>query len=87
MLAEFRSGPPTRLTSWLRKGLDWGSDAEVKLLQMCITSVIEAKVELVNVVQVMLHYRILPCQRQASLMWAYQSDDGPTVRQLFPYLS
>ena len=30
--AEFRSGPPTRLTSWLRKGLDWGSDAEVKLL-------------------------------------------------------
>jgi hypothetical protein len=28
--AEFRSGPPARLTSWLKKGLDWGSAAEVK---------------------------------------------------------
>ena len=39
--------------------------------------------ELVNVVQVMLHRRILPCQRRASPMWAYRPKDEPTMRQLF----
>ena len=44
---------------------------------------IKAKAELVDVVQVMLHRRILPCQRRASPMCAYQLEDEPNVRQLF----
>ena len=31
-ILEFRSGPPTRLTSWTAKGLDWGSQTEVQTL-------------------------------------------------------
>ena len=27
----FRSGPPARLTTWIRKGMDWGSATEVKV--------------------------------------------------------
>ena len=41
---------------------------------------ITAKVELVNVVQVMLHHCLLPCQCRASPMWAYQLEDQPTVQ-------
>ena len=44
---------------------------------------IEAKIELVNVVQVMLRRHILPCQRRSSPMWDYRTDDDPTVRRLF----
>ena len=29
---DFRSGPPTRLTSWTSKGLDWGSQPKVQML-------------------------------------------------------
>lgn len=39
-IPEFRSGPPTRLTSWTTKGLDWGSQTEVKMLQKRITNVL-----------------------------------------------
>ena len=31
-MPDFRSRPPTRLTSWTAKGLDWGSQPEVKVL-------------------------------------------------------
>jgi hypothetical protein len=51
---EFRSGPPARLTSWTRKGLDWGSPTEVESLQKCISNMIRAGATLTNVVQVML---------------------------------
>jgi hypothetical protein len=81
--AEFRSGPPTRLTSWLKKGLNWGSAEEVKSLQKRITSMIETNIKLTNVVQVMLRRRLLPCQHRASPMWAYQPEDPDTVRQFF----
>jgi hypothetical protein len=80
---EFRSGPPARLTSWLKKGLDWGSAVEVKSLQKRISSMIEAKIELVNVIQVMLHRRLLPCQHRASPMWAHRLEDPATVSQFF----
>ena len=33
---EFRSGIPTRLTSWIEKGLSWGSPVELTGLQTCI---------------------------------------------------
>ena len=75
--AEFRSGPPARLTSWLKKGLDWGSAAEVKSLQKRISVMIEAKIELVNVIQVMLHCRLLSCQHRASPMWVTSSRTRP----------
>ena len=59
---EFRSGIPTRLTSWKETGLSWGNSAEVTGLQTCIKDLIDRKVKLVTVVQVMLFCRILPCQ-------------------------
>ena len=62
---EFRSGIPTRLTSWKETGLSWGNSAEVTRLQTCIKDLISRKVKLVTVVQVMLFRRILPCQRRA----------------------
>ena len=60
---EFRSGVPMRLTSWKEKGLAWGSAVELNGLQTCFRNMISKKIKLVNVVQVMLLRRILPCQR------------------------
>jgi hypothetical protein len=47
---DFRSGPPTRLTSWTAKGLDWGSTAEVQMLQKRITNMIGKNTGLTNVI-------------------------------------
>ena len=58
---EFRSGIPMRLTFWKEKGLAWGALAELTGLQNCVKTMISKKIELVNVVQVMLFRRILPC--------------------------
>ena len=60
---EFRSGSPTRLTSWKEKGLSWGSSVELDGLQKCIRNMASKKLKLVNIVQVMLIRRILPCQQ------------------------
>ena len=49
---EFRSGIPTRLTSWKEKGLSWGSSVELTGLQKCIRNMMSKKIKLVNVVQV-----------------------------------
>ena len=51
-----------RLTSWKEKGLSWGSSVELAGLQTCIKNMMSKKIKLVNVVQVMLFRRILPCQ-------------------------
>ena len=59
---EFRSGIPTRLTSWKETGLLWGNPEEVTGLQTCVQNLMDKKVKLVNVVQVMLFRRILPRQ-------------------------
>jgi hypothetical protein len=53
-IPAFRSGPPTRLVSWTKKGLDWGVKKEVALLQSRIAKMIEKGVELTNVIQIML---------------------------------
>ena len=58
---KFRSGIRTRLTSWKETGLSWGNSAEVTRLQTCVKDLIDRKVKLVTVVQVMLFHRILPC--------------------------
>ena len=60
-----------RLTSWKEKGLSWGSLVELTGLQNCVKNMISKKIKLVNVVQVMLFLRILPCQRQAFNMWEF----------------
>ena len=66
---EFRSGIPTRLTSWKEKGLSWGSSVEPTGLLNYVKNMISKKIKLVNMVQVMLFCRILPCQRRAFNMW------------------
>ena len=59
---EFRSGIPTRLTSWKEMGLLWGNSAELTELQTCVKDLTDRKVKFVTMVQVMLFRRILPCQ-------------------------
>ena len=72
----FRSGPPLRLASWINKGLDWGSADEVQTLQSRIRSILESDVCLINMIQVMLVRRILPCQRRPLRMWEF-NPEGP----------
>ena len=60
----FRPGLPIQLASWINKGLNWGSVNEVQTLQSRIRSLTERGIKLVNIVQVMLVRRILPCQRR-----------------------
>ena len=44
---------------------------------------ISKKIKLVNVVQVMLFRRILPCQRQAFNLWEFDPAKHQTLRELF----
>ena len=68
---EFRSGPPTRLTSWKETGLSWGKKGELTGLQTCVQTLVDKKLKLVNVVQVMLIRLILPCQQRAFNLWEF----------------
>ena len=72
-----------RLTSWKEKVLSWGSSVELTGLQKCVKNMISKKIKLVNVVQVMLFRRILPCQRRAFNMWEFDSVNHQTLRELF----
>ena len=58
----FRPSPPIQLASWINKGLDWGSIDEVQTLQSRIRSLLEKDTSLINVIQVMLVRRVLPCE-------------------------
>ena len=78
---KFRSGIPTRLTSWKKKGLSWGSSVELTGLQTCIQNMTNKKIKLVNVVQVMLFHRILPCQWRAVVLWEFDSAKHQTLRE------
>ena len=80
---EFQSGIPTRLTSWKETGLSWGNLEEVTGLQTCVQNLVDKKVKLVNVVQVMLFRRILPCQRRAFNLWEFDLAKHQTLRELF----
>ena len=80
---EFPSNIPMRLTSWKEKGLSWGSSVELTGLQNCVKNMIRKKTKLVNVVQVMLFLRILPCQRRAFNMWEFDPAKHQTLRELF----
>ena len=79
---EFRSGIPTQLTSWKEKGLLWGSSEELTGLQACIQKLVK-KLRLVNVVQVMLVRRILPCQERAFNLWEFNPEQHQALSGLF----
>ena len=79
---EFRSGIPTQLTSWKEKGLLWGSSEELTGLQACIQKLVK-KLRLVNVVQVMLVHRILPCQERAFNLWEFNPEQHQALSGLF----
>ena len=80
---EFRSGIPTRLTSWKESGRIWGDSEELTGLQACVQKLVNKKLKLVNVVQVMLIHRILPCQQRAFNLWEFDLAQHQTLNRLF----
>ena len=80
---EFRSIVPMGLTSWKEKGLAWGSVVELTGLQTCVQNMIGKEIKLVNVVQVMLVRRILPCQRRVFNLWEFVPAKHQTLRKLY----
>ena len=80
---EFRSGIPIRLTSWKESGRTWGDSEELTGLQACVQKLVDKKLKLVNVVQVMLIRRILPCQRRGFNMWEFDPAQHQTLSRLF----
>ena len=72
-----------RLTSWLEKGLNWASSDELTALQRCIQSMMDKNIKLVNVIQVMLVRRILPCQSRACPLWEFDPEKHQTLERLF----
>ena len=72
-----------RLTSWQERGLTWGPSDELTGLQTCVQNMIDRKIKLVNVVQVMLIRRVLPCQRTTCYLWEYNPAKHQTLLELF----
>ena len=64
-------------------GLSRGNSAEVTGLQTCVKDLIDRKVKLVTVVQVMLFHRILPCQRRAFNLREFDPAQHQTLSRLF----
>ena len=71
------------LTSWQERGLTWGPSDELTGLQTCVQNIIDRKIKVVNVVQVMLVRRILPCQRRAFNLWEFVPAEHQTLRELY----
>ena len=80
---EFRSGAPMRLTSWEKKGLSWGDSTEMARLETCVKSMKDKNIKLVNVIQVMLVRRILPCQRRSFTLWEFVPAKHQTLQRLY----
>ena len=72
-----------RLTCWKEKGLSWGSSVELTGLQNCVKNMISKKIKLVNMVQVMLIRRVLPCQCRTCYLWEYYPAKHQTLQELF----
>ena len=72
-----------QLTSWKEKGLLWGSSEELTGLQSCHQTLVNKKLKLVNVIQVMLVRRILPCQQRAFNLWEFDPAQHRTLSGLF----
>ena len=69
--------------SWKETGLSWGDEKEVTGLQTCIQSLVSKPIKLVNVVQVMLVRRILPCQQRDFNLWEFDPAQHQTLSRLF----
>ena len=52
-------------------------------LQTCVRDLVTKKFKLVNVVQVMLFRRILPCQQRAFNLWEFDPAQHQTLNRLF----
>ena len=72
-----------RLTSWLEKSTDWCSPDELIALQTRVQSMVTKNVKLVDVIQVMLIHRILPCQRRSRPVWEFNPKKDQTLVRLF----
>ena len=53
------------------------------MLQKRISQMINKKVGLANVVQIMLHRRLLPFQDRVAPMWSYKPEDPATVLHFY----
>ena len=80
---EVKSGPPMRLTSWVKKGLNWAPSDEVMTLHKRVKGMIEKNTSLADVIQVMLFRRILPCQRRTLHMWEFDPASPRTLQRFF----
>ena len=56
---------------------------ELDGLQKCIRSMASKKLKLVNIVQVMLIRRILPCQQRDFNLWEFDPAQHQTLSELF----
>ena len=56
---------------------------ELTRLQTCIQNLVNEKIKLVNVVQVMLIRQILPCQQRAFNLWEFDLAQHQTLSRLF----
>ena len=56
---------------------------ELDGLQKCIRSMASKKLKLVNIVQVMLIRRILPCQQRDFTLWEFDPAQHQTLSELF----
>ena len=63
--------------------LPWGKKGELTGLQTCVQTLVDKKLKLVNVVQVMLIRLILPCQQRAFNLWEFDPARHQTLRRLF----
>ena len=52
-------------------------------LQACVQKLVDKRLKLVNVVQVMLILQILPCQRRGFNMWEFDPAQHQTLSGLF----
>ena len=64
-------------------GLSWGKKGELTGLQTCIQTLVSKKLKLVDVVQVTLIRRILPCQQRAFSLWEFNPAQHRTLSRLF----
>ena len=60
-----------------------GDSEELTGRQICIQNIVNKKIKLVNVVQVMLFHRILPCQRRAFNLWEFDPAQHQTLSRPF----
>ena len=69
--------------SWPEKGLDWPSSDGLTALQARIKSMEDKNIKLVDVVQVMLVCRILPCQRRTCNLREFDPAKHQTLLEFF----